>query len=64
MGGEHGGDVAGPLHVKHARDVEQGQAGVVLTKTVQETGQDLLQLQSAGQVGSRPGIIVRVKLSK
>ena len=55
VGREHGGDVRGPLQVKHPGDVEQSEAGVVQTYTVQETGQDLLQLQPAREVGSWPG---------
>ena len=64
MGGEHGGDITGPLQVKHPGDVEEGEAGVVQTKTGQETGQDLLQLQPACQIGSRPGIIVATRRNK
>ena len=60
MGGEHGGDITGPLQVEDWRDVDQGEAGVVQTETVEETGQDLLQLQPAGEVGGWPVGGVRV----
>ena len=55
----------GPLQLDgktHPGDVEQGEAGIVETKTGQETEQDLLQLQPACQVGSRPGIINQRKI--
>ena len=51
---EDGGDVKTPK-VKHCRDVEDGEGGVVEAKLGEEVVEDDVELEPAGDVGGGPG---------